>query len=228
MALTLLDLPAEVRKQIWSHVTLDAVIQLEHVVQHPSVKPFQTHSGSLPCACRRIDSFNDDNDWAFLQTCKLIRTDAAKFRLDCDRLRLSWRYFLRERIPTRLLHQTRYLNIGNFGGLNVLALIRELTSTNGTTQRPTNIVQRTLQFTSLETIYLPKVTTSKTFPDTITSQELDQAILTRQSYYSQYINIVQSILPHVRIFIDAVGYSDEAHSERQVRDVVGVLNNLCG
>ena len=227
MALTLLDLPAEVRKQIWSHVTQDAVIQLEHVVQHPDAKPCRTHSESRPCGCRRVESFNDDKTWAFLQTCKLIRTDAAKFRLNCDRLRLSWRYFLHKRIPTRLLHQIRCLKIGNFGGLNVLALIRELTSTSGNTQRPSNIVQRTLQFTNLETIYLPKVTTSKTFPDTINSQELDQAVLTRQSYYSQYINIVQSILPHVRIFIDAVGYSDEAHSERQVQDVVSILNNNC-
>ena len=78
MVLTLLDLPTEIWKQICSHVIQGAAIQLHHATRHSRAKPSQRRLWASPCICSVVELLDNDKTWAFLQSFKLIRTDATE------------------------------------------------------------------------------------------------------------------------------------------------------
>ena len=156
MTLTLLDLPAEVRQQIWRHVTRGAYVS---TVRHLA-KPRYNRSIDK---CHSLDVDRDDKKrpWAFLLTCKLVWNDAHHLYLTCDTLRSTWLCLVSRPALKHRRDQIRTIQLSDYCRDCSIGL-RKVDNSKQNGDLIGLVRDRLLQFSKLEEVCLPTFVDFKT------------------------------------------------------------------
>ena len=151
MTLSLLDLPAEVRQQIWRYVTCDAYVS---TVRH--LPEFQRKSATDRCGSAEVDHDDTKRPWTFLLTCKLVWNEAHHLYFTCDTLRTTWMCLIYKSAPKHLIEHVHTIQLIDYCRDCWIGLRESDANIDNLNRgyRP-SVQNRLQQYDKLESIYLP-------------------------------------------------------------------------
>ena len=218
MTLSLFDLPAEVRQQIWRLVTCDAYVS---IVRHLA-KPRYNRSIDR---CHSLDIDRDDKKrpWVFLLTCKLMWDDAHHLYLTCDTLRSTWLNLIHRPTSTFLLDHIRTIQLSDHCTDCYIGL-HEGDAANHHGPMSELVGKCLLQFRNLEEVYLPMFTESDdSYGDSMTCDEVRQVascMITDSGPW--FAPGLEAYCPHVHFIFDIEGF---ASPDSMFLDIVSQLHH---
>ena len=197
MSLALLDLPAEVRQQIWRYVTCDAYVS---TVRH--VSEFQRKSATDRCGSAEVDQDDKKRPWTFLLTCKLVWEEAHHLYLTCNTLRTTWMCLIYQTAPKHLFEHIQTIELIDYCR-DCWTGLRE-TATGVHHGDPVPLVRNRLrQYTRLENIYLPSCIEDEVIEEPIGDDVLkDEASSWINASGPWHLEKLETALPTVNFIFD--------------------------